>query len=198
MDALVGSARGRPLFRVDPGWLFLLPGLVILSATVLIPASDDLERARAHREKALALETHRSERLGNHLVYLDALERRDETVLLALAASQLNLAPADREVIIAPAGGGATGRGGDASVLATLEAEYVAPMVTLPPDSLLHRVTTNRHARLWLIAGAAMSVLYGVLPPAHESGARRRRRRWRWEGLLVAGGARRRARGASA
>jgi hypothetical protein len=159
----------RPLFRLDPGWLFLLPGLVIIAATVLMPAGDDLARARAYREKALALETYRSQRLANHLTYLDALQQGDETVLLDLAASQLNLAPADREVIIAPAG--LT----DASVLDRLDATYKAPTVALPPDSLLHRLTTNRHTRLWMIAGGAMCVLYALLPPATRADRKARR-----------------------
>lgn len=165
--------HGRPLFRFDPGWLFLLPGLVILSATVLMPALDDLARARAHRDKALALETYRSQRLANHLTYLDALQGADETVLLDLAASQLNLAPADRRVIIAPAG---LTR---ASVLERLEAPYLAPSVTMPPDSLLHRLTTNRHTRLWMIAAGAMCVLYALLPPVTRH-ARRVPRPGRW------------------
>ena len=169
-------STGRPLFRLDPGWLFLLPGVVILATTVLMPAHDDLARARAHRDKALALETYRSQRLANHLSYLDALQRGDETVLLDLAASQLNLAPANRQVIIAPAGMT------DASVLNRLDATYAAPIVSMPPDSLLHRLTTNRHTRLWMIAGGAMCVLYALLPPAtptdrepRASGARTQR-----------------------
>lgn len=150
----------RPLFRLDPGWLFLLPGLVIIAATVLMPANDDLARARAYRDKALALETYRSQRLAKHLTYLDALQHGDDTVLLDLAATQLNLAPADRQVVIAPAGRT------DASVLGRLEPAYNAPTVAMPPDSLLHRLTTNRHTRLWMIAAGAMCVLYALLPPA--------------------------------
>lgn len=190
--------RRRPLFRLDPGWLFLLPGLVMLSATAIMPALDDLARAEAHREKALALETYRSQKLVNHLTYLDALEREDETVLIGLAASQLNLAPADRRVVIAPAGGG-LGVVGDASVLDGLEAEYVAPTVAMPPDSLLHRLSTNRHTRLWLIAAAAMCVLYGILPPATSPGgapSSRLARAWRWQGILIPERLRRRARAA--
>lgn len=145
-----------------------MSGLVILSATVLMPAEDDLARARANRDRALALETHRSETLANHLAYLDGLTRGDETVLLSLAASQLNLAPSDREVIIAPVGGGSV------SPLDRLGASYAPPLVSMPPDSVLHRLATDRRARLWLIAAGAMCVLYGLLPAA--SGSRRRER----------------------
>lgn len=154
-----------------------MSGLVILSATVLMPAEDDLARARANRDRALALETHRSATLANHLAYLDGLSRGDETVLLSLAATQLNLAPADREVIIAPVGG-------SVSPLDRLGASYEAPLVSMPPDSMLHRLATDRQARLWLIAAGAMCVLYGLLPPASVSRRREGARR-SWSALVT-------------
>jgi hypothetical protein len=185
--------KGRPLFRLDPGWLFLVPGVAILSTTALMPALDDLARAEAHRAKALALETYRSERLARNLEYLDALRSRDETLLQSLAASQLNLAPADRQVVIGPAGAGGVGGGWGqgASVLDGLDATYIAPTVSMPPDSLLHRLTTNRRTRLWMIAGGAMCVLYGLLPPARREGEGRAKARaasskgHRWRGMLI-------------
>ncbi len=144
-----------------------------------MPALDDLARAEAHREKALALETYRAGRLARHVEYLDALRRQDRTLLLSLAATELNLAPPGRRVIISPAGSAAP-------VLERLDVPYVAPTVAMPPESMLHRLATNRHTRLWLIACAAMCVLYGLLPPARRAErSRRPARTLRWRGMLV-------------
>ena len=42
---------------IDPGWLFILAGMGVLAAVVLIPASENLQRARWQRDRALAVES---------------------------------------------------------------------------------------------------------------------------------------------
>lgn len=154
-----------PLFRLDPGWLFLGAGLVLLSATVLIPAVDDLAEARWHRDRAIAVERWRSQRLANHSDYLDALERRDPSLVLSLASTQLNLAPADRRVMVDAA---ASGRVPTASVFPALEPKFAPAERPRRPDSLLQRLAGGDQTRLWLFIGGAMLVLVGLLPPAEK------------------------------
>jgi hypothetical protein len=151
-----------PLVRLDPGWLFLLAGLAVLAATVLIPAYDDLAQARWQRDRALAIEQHRVQRLERYGAYLDALDRRDESVVLSLAAEQLNKVPVGRQPLLPPADPGTR----SASVFPMLEPEPLRLPTVQAQDSTLARLATGDRTRLWLIAGGALCVLLGVLPPA--------------------------------
>lgn len=159
----------RPLLApLDPGWLFLLAGLVMLAAAVLIPAQHDLADARWRRDAALAHERNRLERLGRYEEYLAAIDRADPALVESLATSQLGLVPKGGE----PVGSLAHPNMLDASVFRQLEPGAVT--VASPPtsDSILSRLVSARQTRLWVIAGAAVCVLIGALPHA----ARRRAR----------------------
>ncbi|TVQ80043.1 MAG: hypothetical protein EA380_03685 [Phycisphaeraceae bacterium] len=165
--------EGGALFRFDTGWLYLLPGLALICATVLIPAYDDLSSAEFQRSQAFALEQYRSERLRSYAAYLSALNRNDETVLLGLAATHLNLIPSGMEVLIAPAG-----QISDlpASPFPALEPEYRPPSPPVQVDSLLRRLAVQDTTRLWLIAGGMMCILIGLLPSSRAGRGFRARR----------------------
>lgn len=153
---------------IDPGWLFLLAGMGILAATVLIPAGEDLAAARFQRDRALVIEAHRMDRLARYEEYLAALDSHQPSLVLSLAASQLNQIPEGR----APIAGakGALGANSDVSVFPSLE----PPPLTLPTrhktESTLERLATNDHTRLWLIAAGAASVLIGLFPASNGWG----------------------------
>lgn len=159
-----------PLFHFDPGWLFLISGIVLIAAVVLIPAQHDLDDARWQRDRALAIEHHRIERLERYGAYLSALKANDECVLLSLAATQLNVSPEDR-VPLQP-GGDATRA--TASVFPALEPgrlELPPPTRTADPErrhklSILERLSINNGSRLWLIAAGTLCTLLGLLPTA--------------------------------
>lgn len=149
---------------VDPGWLFLLAGIAVLAATILIPATDDLAQARWERERALAQEQRRRDRIANYTRYLDALERADRQLVLSLASSELNLIPKDRD----PLPGMPRGQADSATIFASLEPPPLRWADRPVPDSLLYRWTTDDRRRLWLIAGGALSCLMGLLPPTRS------------------------------
>jgi hypothetical protein len=136
--------------------------MAILAATVLIPAADNLAAARFQRDRALLIEGHRLDRLQRYEEYLAALDNKEPSLVLSLAASQLNQIPEGR----APIAGakGALGANSDVSVFPSLE----PPPLTLPgrnkSQSTLERLSTNDHSRLWLIAAGAASVLIGLFP----------------------------------
>jgi hypothetical protein len=163
----------RAPFLIDPGWLFLLAGLALVGATVLIPASDDLAATRFQRERALAIEAHRLERLARYEEYLAALDNKDPSLVLSLAASQLNEIPEDRAPI--PGQRGALGAMADASVFPSLE----PPPMKLPErresPSILDRWTNSNPTRVWLIAAGAACVLVGLLPASGGWGHHARR-----------------------
>lgn len=156
---------------LDPGWLFLLAGLALLSATVLIPAQDDLEHARWLRARAAAVEQHRIDRITRYEEFLAALDEGKPSLILALAANQLNQVPADR----APIPGLTFNPTSSASPFPSLE----PPPVRLPertkPTSMLYRWSTSDSARVWLLVAGATCVLIGLLPASRGWGAIHRR-----------------------
>lgn len=158
----MNSASTRSPVIFDVGWLYLLSGLALLGATVLIPAADDLEEARWIRDRALAIEAHRSARIARYEEYLGAIEDKNESLILSLAASQLNQIPEGTAVVpgleIQPTA--------DASVFPALE----PPPLVLPErmriDSRLQRWTTDNKTRVWLLAGSVLLMMIGLLPPS--------------------------------
>jgi hypothetical protein len=156
------SRERPPIALFDPGWLYLAAGIALIAATVLIPAMDDLAEVRLQRDRALALEEHRAERLKRYEDYLGALEREEPSLVMALAASQLNQIPSDRTLILEspesvppPA---------SASVFTGLEPPPLALPERKPVDSLLQRWVTGERSRTWLLAAGAVCLLLGLLP----------------------------------
>lgn len=148
----------RPI--LDPGWLFLIAGLGVLGATLLVPAADDLDEARWKRDQALAVETHRSQRLANYHSYLKAVEEGQKPLVMALAASQLNQIPADRS----PIPGLTETKHADASVFGALEPEPLVLKDRPQAASLLHTLCTDPKLRLWTLAVGAITLMLGLLP----------------------------------
>lgn len=145
---------------IDPGWLFLVSGLAVLGATILIPAQDDLDYARWLRDRALAVEAHREERITRYEEYLAALDSREPSLVLSLAASQLNQIPEGRATVP----GKPHDPLADASVFPGLEPAPVRLPERTKVDSLLARLTTGERTRLWAVAAGAACVLLGLLP----------------------------------
>jgi hypothetical protein len=160
----VGDDRPRRGALFDPGWLFLIAGVVILSATILLPARQDLAEAEFYRDRVEAVLDHRHQRLARYREYMLALERGDERLIRSLAAMQLNLAPVNQALLV-PVGEIAQR---SASVFASLEPPPLRLPERVEAPSLLEQWATDQRARLWLIAGGALCVLIGLLPMARE------------------------------
>lgn len=161
-DAPAPPAEGGPLFRFDPGWLFLLGGAALIGAMLIIPALDGLRDARHRLDAMRAEERFRAERLANYTAFLDALRQREPTLVLALATTQLNEAPEHLRPIMTETDGEQL----SASVFAELEPAFTPVPEPAKPDSRLQRWATDTKARPWLLAFGAICVLIGVLPPA--------------------------------
>ena len=156
------APRRGGLFRFDAGWLFLLSGLVVMCAAVLIPAHDDLASTLYERDRARAIESWHAQRVENYAEYLDALRDGDETLVLSLAAMQLNMIPAGTTPLVTSVRPQAT----SASVFPELEPAFEHPDAPQFYDSALRRWATDSRHRLWMIAGGALLVLFGLLPPS--------------------------------
>ncbi len=158
----------RPLFRFDPGWLFIIAGLAVCAAGVLLPAQADL---RALEEQLAVLqgeEARAYQRLAAHADFIDQVDRGDPGIIKRLAAAQLNLVPeGDKPVLLA---------GGDTSPVtewidATVDLNLRPPPIE--PVSTLSR-WANGTSRLWMFGGGIMSVFIGLLISPDGSRSRRR------------------------
>ena len=155
------SDQSATLLGPVSGWLFFLAGLALLASVILIPASDDLADARWRRDRELARESHELERLRRTEQTADALAAGDPDLVRSLAQSQLNIVPPERSAIVLPGGPA------DPTLLVSLE-----PAPTIAPErprvgSTLERLVTDRTGRLWVIAGSAVCVLFGLLSSVH-------------------------------
>lgn len=157
-----------PFTRFDPGWLFLAVGIATMAATVLIPAQRDLDMAYWQRDRALAIERHRMDRVARYGQYLAAVDRGDDSVVLSLVGTQLNKSPAAYVPLYDPSDPART----SASVFPNLE----PPPMVEPPEpgknktpSRLERWTNDSHWRLWLLAGGVLCTLIGLLPAARSN-----------------------------
>jgi hypothetical protein len=164
--SVAAGELGPARVAIDTGWPFLAAGILLLGATVLIPAMGDLDEARWQRDRALALEAHRLDRLANYEGYLGALEAADPGLVQALAASQLNRIPEGRSVILPVAGGhsGWSQGTGSASVFPMLEPGPLKSPARVEADSALAKMTMGERTRAWLIAGGGVLLFVGLLP----------------------------------
>ncbi len=153
-------APARLAAIADPGWLFLIAGLVLVSAMVVLPAMRDLDHARYHRDSAAALEQYRLDRLERYTSFYSALEYNDELLLRRLASTQLNRQPVGTEFVVLPA------HNDSADVFHQLEPAFVAPVPPRPTGSFLERLAMSGSLRLWLIGLGGLFVVYGLMPAA--------------------------------
>lgn len=163
----------EPPFRkplLDAGWLLLIPGIVLVGFTLILPAIDDLEAARFYRDRLSIVEQHRDQRIGHYSQYLHSVQSGDPQTIRALAAVNLNKTPESDGsqggmALIVPAGDIA---GKSASVFQALE----PPAPTLPERhrtySTLERLSRDPQSRIWLMLAGATLIFLGILPPSRK------------------------------
>lgn len=151
----------------DPAWLFLLAGLALVSATVLVSAQTQLDEVRHQRDRVLAIEEHRQQRLDRYKEYLDALTQGQPALVESLAGSQLNQIPADRAAIPGTVREGASL---EASIFPALEPPPLREPAQFETPSTLARLASNDATRIWLLAGGAVLILVGLLPASRGWG----------------------------
>lgn len=170
-----GASRRAPtpIERFDSGWLFLIAGLAVLAATVLLPARHDLALAQHRRDAAMAEVERREARIARYEAYLAALDRGDPDLIRSLAAVQLNQIPADVELL--PGTPAITML--DADPLPALEPVAMRALPAPEPRSLLEGWAVDDRARLWLMLVGGFLMLVGVLPEASLGAAKAGRRK---------------------
>ena len=164
------SPTRQPLFRFDPGWLFLIPGIALLMACVLIPAEHDLEGLRRNVVRMEAETAHADARLDAYGDFFDDLEAREPALVRRLAAGQLNLVEADATPLMV------------STALVAPVSDWIER--TVPPKAELiepehmEPSTLTRWAmgrgRLWVIGAGTLAIFVGLLLDPTLAGARRR------------------------
>lgn len=151
------AARATPLFRFDPGWPFVVAGLGLLVAGVLIPAQRELHDLENTRAVHAAIEDRSVRQLAAYDRFLNDLDRSDDQLVRRLAASQLNQMPdGERSLMLVPSMNDTVTEWIEGSEPLQLPetAEY--------PDTLLTRLATGPR-RLWVLACGAFLVFIGLL-----------------------------------
>ena len=143
------------------GWLYLGAGVTLLAAVAIIPAHEELDRARVIQAKAEAAVDRRREMREDAGARLAALADPSDALLVSLAQTHLNLAPAGSRAISLPV------RTPPAPQAAL--ASDTRPAAAAPDRSRLARLVTGRPSRSLLIVLGAVCVLVGLLPPAEAS-----------------------------
>lgn len=150
-------ASDRKSLLFDPGWLFLVGGLVLIASAVLVPASYDLWVMRAQQQQLVAQEQENYNRLQAYERFNTELKGHDPQLVRRLVASQLNRIPkGEKALLLAGTANQTPLQWVDASV------KPVVPQVSPFPDSLLSRLTLGRKA-LWVAGAGVMCVFLGLL-----------------------------------
>lgn len=153
------AATSRTAF--DSGWLFLIPGALLIMCAVLIPSSDDLVELRYRQAQLSAREVEVLGMLEGYASFLDAVDENDPELVRRLAVAQFNLVPDFSEPVAM------IGLERDASIdLWIQQTMPTAPRVSreqLKPSRLRHLCTGP--ARLWIVGLGACLVFFGLLPP---------------------------------
>ena len=143
--------------RIDPGWLFVVGGLVLCVAGILLPAQRDLDDLRRQRAELRHEETILQGRLAARGAFLQELDRRQPALIRRLAATQLNLVPQGEEPVLVSS---SLNEDVISWVDATAHATAIEPIHRA--DSTLSQLMTGRY-RLWLLTAGVVSAFLGLL-----------------------------------
>jgi hypothetical protein len=147
----------RPLFQFDPGWLFILAGLAVCAAGVLLPAQSDLEALQRQFHQLQSEENRAYARLKAHADFMDQVDRADPALVRRLAAAQLNMVPeGDTPVLLAASSSSPV----TSWIENTIELDIRPPKPA--PVSTLGR-WANGPQRLWFFGAGIMSVFVGLI-----------------------------------
>jgi hypothetical protein len=147
----------RPLVRIDAGWLFVIGGLAMLVAVVLLPGRRAVHEMREQLRVIKDQEIYAYQRLNAHEEFLAGLRSGDQQIIRRLAASHLNLVPEGETAIMLAASLDQTVPDWiDETV--PFEASRPGPY----PDTLLIRLAEGRH-RLWLLCGSVLVIFFGLI-----------------------------------
>ncbi|MFM2163971.1 MAG: hypothetical protein RL325_408 [Planctomycetota bacterium] len=153
----VGGLSYAPLFRIDPGWPFVIAGLALIVSAVLIPAQRELHDLEQQLKVHRAYEEKANAELLAYEQFLSDVQRGDPRLLERLVRAQLNKMPKDdRPLLLMPTANDTVPQWIESSV--TVEIPEPQPYA----DTLLARIASGPR-RLWVLASGTFLVFMGIL-----------------------------------
>lgn len=150
------NPQGSPLARLSPGWPFLLAGLAVVAAVMLVPAWRDVQNVRLERDDLQSVVQYEARRVAATESMLASLESGDPALRRRLVGWQLNLLPKGNVAI-----GRDVHAGG---VLGWIDAT-VEPVVASSPTAVVSRLESivSGPARLWMLSAGVLLVFVGLV-----------------------------------
>jgi hypothetical protein len=150
------SPIARVLAVLSPGWLFLLGGVLVVGAAMLLPAWRDVQTVRFERDQLAAQVDVASQRLAATYSIRDTLRRGDPELKQRLIAWQHNRLPVGdtalaREIYTA-------------GVLGWIDSTVpaVADVASPPVPTRLERLVSGP-TRLWMLGAGVLMVFVGLV-----------------------------------
>ena len=159
-----------PLFRIDPGWPFVISGLALIVSAVLIPAQRELHDLEQRLEVHRAYEARAQAEIVAYRQFMVDLanDSTNERLLERLVRAQLNKMPKDeRPLLLMPTANETVPTWIESSVTVEI------PKPTPYTDTLLSRIASGPR-RLWVLATGAFLVFLGVMFAPTTFSSRRR------------------------
>ncbi len=139
------------------GWLFLLAGLALVMAAIVVPAEQELRGLQARVDALQGQHARLLERIAVHQRFLDDLDGGDETLMLRVADMQMNRTGEGTLVLRDP------GAAGTPLEWLSRRSQTAVPIsLHESPASFLTRWTQGR-GRLWIAAVGSFCVFVGLI-----------------------------------
>ena len=141
---------------IDPGWCFVLAGLGLVAAALLVPAWRDVQDLSTRVSRLESRIDHLRAKQHQGKVLLEALHADNPLVQQRLIAWQWNLVPLGDQPIIRERH--------DAGLSGWVEARTPAPAIeytAAAPSHLEHLL--DDAIRPWLLAGGGLCLLVGIV-----------------------------------
>ncbi len=148
----------NPRAIVDAGWLYVMAGLAVCGAALLVPAQQDLAAVEAQQLQMAAHESLSTRRMVAYDRVLQGLLDKDPDLMGRVATSQLNLLPEGDVPVLLDTSSDETVV--DQWVRDATRQEIVAPMVER--QTLLSRLSSGPYRSL-LIASGVFCLFMGIM-----------------------------------
>ncbi len=148
----------RKSVGLDPGWLFVLGGLVICSASLVVPAHMELVEAKQQLSALQSQEQWAVDRLAAYDQFMSQLDSEDPGLIRRLASRSFNMLPEGDTPILMDVGAS------EASIEQWIESTVSSPPKEghARPSSMLATISTGPY-RPWFLASGVACIFIGLL-----------------------------------
>jgi len=143
---------------LDPGWLFVLAGLSICSASLIVPAHMELGEAKQQLSALQSQEQWAVDRLAAYDQFMGQLDSGDPGLIRRLASRRFNMLPEGDTPVLMDVGAS------EASIEEWIESTVSSPLDEghAIPSSMLATISTGPYRPWFLVCGVAC-IFIGLL-----------------------------------